>query len=121
MQWCAIMNNTKKRILIDLDGVLNNYGNADFDENYIPSIKAGAKEFLEELNKHAELYLFTTRNLMLATKWLIKNNLDFYFKDVTNTKIPSYLYIDDRCVCFNGNYQDTLDKIDKFKVHWKNK
>ena len=35
----------KKTILIDLDGVLNDYvGN--YDKDFIPPIKAGAKEFL---------------------------------------------------------------------------
>ena len=89
-----------KKILIDLDGVLNEYGKENFNENYIPEIKVGAYEFLETLSQSAELYLFTSRNLMLATKWLINNNLDKFFKDVTNVKLPSYLYIDDRTLCF---------------------
>ena len=89
-----------KKILIDLDGVLNEYGKEKFNENYIPEIKVGAYEFLETLSQSAELYLFTSRNLMLATKWLINNNLDKFFKDVTNVKLTSYLYIDDRTICF---------------------
>ena len=112
------MKNYKKKILIDLDGVLNQYGDRAFDENNIPKIKQGAKEFLEELSKSAELYLFTTRNLMLSAKWLINNNIDSYFKDITNIKLPSYLYIDDRCICFKGDYENTLKEIRKFKVHW---
>lgn len=40
----------KKRLLIDLDGVLNEYGKEKFDENYIPEIKKGAREFLEKLS-----------------------------------------------------------------------
>ena len=49
----------KKTIMIDLDGVLDNY------EKYtdeIPSIRKGAKEFVEELSNKYELVLFTTRN-----------------------------------------------------------
>ena len=107
----------KRKILIDLDGVLNQYGQDKFDENYIPDIKLGAKEFIEELSKSAELYLFTSRNLLLASKWLIKNDLDKYFKDVTNIKLPSYLYIDDRTVCFKGDYNQTLKDIEDFKVY----
>ena len=98
------MKQYKKKILIDLDGVLNEYGNEPYDENNIPKIKTGAKEFLKNLSELAELYLFTGRNLMQSTKWLIENGIDKYFKDVTNTKLPSYLYIDDRCVCFKGEY-----------------
>ena len=114
------MGDFKKKILIDLDGVLNEYGKEKFDENYIPEIKSGAKEFVENLSKEAELFLFTSRNLMLSTKWLIENNLDIYFKDVTNIKLPSYLYIDDRTVCFKGNYTQTLNEIKNFQVYWKN-
>lgn len=109
----------KKKILIDLDGVLNEYGKEPFDENFIPNIKNGAKEFIKELSEQGELYLFTTRNMLLSSKWLLENNLDKYFKDVTNVKIPSYLYIDDRCICFEGKYSETLDKIKNFKVYWK--
>ncbi len=56
---------------------------------------------------------------MLAAKWLIKNNLDKYFKDVTNIKMPCQLYVDDRTICFKGDYQKTLDEIINFKVYWK--
>lgn len=108
-----------KKILIDLDGVLNEYGTERFDENYIPKIKEGAYNFIEKLSQKADLYLFTARNLMLATKWLIQNDLDKFFKDVTNVKISSYLYIDDRTICFKGDYDKTLEEIENFRVYWK--
>ena len=110
----------RKKILIDLDGVLNEYGKEKFDENFIPEIKIGAREFIQNVSEFAELYLFTSRNLILATKWLIKYDLDKYFKDVTNVKIPSFLYIEDRTICFRGKYKETLDKIKNFQVYWKN-
>ena len=110
----------RKKILIDLDGVLNEYGKEKFDENFIPEIKIGAKEFIQKVSEFAELYLFKSRNLILATKWLIKYDLDKYFKDVTNVKIPSFLYIDDRTICFRGKYKETLDEIKNFQVYWKN-
>ena len=98
----------KKKILIDLDGVLNEYGKEKFEEDYIPDIKSGAVDFVKELAAFSELYLFTSRNLLLASKWLINNKLDEYFKDVTNIKIPSFLYIDDRTICFKEDYNKTL-------------
>ena len=109
----------KQRILIDLDGVLNIYGKEKFNENYIPEIKVGAKEFVAELSKNADLYLFTTRNLILTAKWLIKYELDIFFKDITNIKIPAQIYIDDRAICFKGNYNETLQEIKNFKVYYK--
>lgn len=108
-----------KKILIDLDGVLNEYGIKLYDTNNIPKIRRGAFEFVEKLSKIADLYLFTSRNLMQATKWLIENDLDRFFKDVTNIKIPSYLYIDDRTICFKGDYNKTYNEVKNFKVYWK--
>ena len=113
------MNNYKKKILIDLDGVLNEYGKEKYDENYIPEIKDGAKEFIEKLSGVAELYLFTSRNLMLSAKWLIENKIDKYFKDVTNIKLPSFLYVDDRTICFKGNFEKTYEEVLEFKPYWK--
>ena len=107
----------EKKILIDLDGVLNEYGKEKFDGKFIPQMKHGAREFLEKLSIDNDLYLFTTRNLMLATKWLIQNDLDKFFVDVTNIKIPSYLYIDDRTICFKGDYAQTFNEIKSFKVY----
>lgn len=114
------MNTYKKRILIDLDGVLNEYGKEKYDENFIPEIKIGAVEFLEKISKLGELYLFTTRNHILATKWLISNKIDFYFKDITNIKIPAFVHIDDRAVCFKGDYEKIIEDVIEFKVYWKN-
>ena len=108
----------KKTILIDLDGVLNTY-TGNFDPNFIPPIKDGAVEFLENLSKNYEIKLFTTRNKLLATKWLIENKIDSYFQDITNTKEVCYLYVDDRCVTFDGDYNSLNDKIENFKVWHK--
>lgn len=109
----------RKVILVDLDGVLNNYGSRPFNPMKIPGIKQGARSFLRKLNKNYDVVLFTTRGLLLSSKWVIKYNLDKYIKDVTNIKIPAYLYIDDRTVQFKGNYKETLKEIDEFSVYWK--
>ena len=106
----------KKTIAIDLDGVLNNYTKYTDD---IPDIKDGAKEFIETLSKDYELILFTNRSPKLATEWLIKNNLNNYFKDVTSVKPIAFMYIDDRAIKFNGNYDKTLKEIKNFKAYWK--
>ncbi len=107
-----------KTIFIDLDGVLNNY-TGDYDENIIPPMKQGAKEFLEELYKNYKMKLFTTRKTNLAKQWLIDNNLDKYFLDVTNTKEPAWLYIDDRCIKFEGDYNKLYTDIKNFKAWYK--
>ncbi len=112
------MKQFKRTLLIDLDGVLNKYS-GNFDKNYIPEPKEGAKEFLEKLSQDFELRLFTTRNKILATKWLIEHKLDKYFEDITNVKELSWLIIDDRCLKFDGNYEKSIQKIEKFKPWYK--
>ncbi len=110
---------SKQLIMIDLDEVLDNY--SKYDKNNIPPIKSGAKEFVQKLYSEDkyDLILFTTRSPKQATQWLIENKIDKYFKDVTNIKYPAYIYIDDRAIQFNGNYDKTLKQIKKFKVYWK--
>ena len=109
----------KKTILIDLDGVLNTY-TGNFDKDFIPPIKEGAFDFLKNLSEEYQIKLFTTRNKILASKWVIDNNLADYIVDITNIKELCYLYIDDRCIKFDGNYRDLSEKIRQFQAWYKN-
>lgn len=108
----------RKTILIDLDGVINEY-KGNFDENFIPKIRAGADVFIKKLADKYEIKLFTTRNRLLAVKWLIDNNIDCYFSDITNVKEPAWLMIDDRCLNFKGDYYATYIEIEKFQAWFK--
>lgn len=112
------MHNYRKTLLIDLDGVLNQY-EGNFDKNIIPPIKEGALEFVKKAANDYELKLFTTRNRLLASKWLIANNLDEYFSDITNIKDPAWLIVDDRCVKFRGDYDNLYNEINDFRVWYK--
>ena len=108
----------KKTLLIDLDGVLNNY-DGNYDKDNIPSIKDGAKEQLKKLSKDYEIKLFTSRNKLLAGKWIFDNKLNEFISDITSEKQPAWLYIDDRGLNFNGDYQKLYDDIINFKVWYK--
>lgn len=109
---------SKKTILIDLDGVLNEYvGN--FDKEFIPPIKQGAKEFLSTLAEKHIIKIFTTRNRLLASKWVIDNGLENFIEDITNVKEPCWVYIDDRCINFNGKFDGLIEKIENFKPYYK--
>jgi len=110
-------NSYKQTIMIDLDGVLNKY--TKYEKDSIPEIREGAKEFLEKLSEDYELVLFTTRNMKMSVKWLLDNGIDNYFKDATNIKLPAYIYLDDRAVQFNGDYDEILKSIREFNVYWK--
>lgn len=109
---------TKKIILIDLDGVLNEYS-GNFIENHIPNMRQGAQHLLENISKHYRIKIFTTRNKIQTVKWLIENKIDKFVEDVTDIKEPAWLYIDDRCISFSGNYTELSEKINNFKPWFK--
>ena len=111
-------NKYRKTILIDLDGVLNEY-TGGFDKDYIPPIKDGAKEFLENLSENFDIKIFTTRNKILATKWLINNSIDQFVVDITNVKDLTWLYIDDRCINFDGNFENLSNNINNFRPWYR--
>ncbi|MFI3300671.1 MAG: hypothetical protein R3Y28_04535 [Candidatus Gastranaerophilales bacterium] len=108
----------KKTILIDLDGVLNQY-TGRFDKDFIPPIKDGAREFITKLSEKYEIKLFTTRNSEKAYNWLNENNLNDIIKEVTYTKDLCWLIVDDRCLRFTGDYETFLDEIENFKPWYK--
>lgn len=116
------MQKKKYTILIDLDGVLNLYDGTNYDEKKIPPARTGVIEFLENITtRDVELVLFTSRPQDLALQWLKDNKLDHFFAAVTNTKKPAWIIIDDRCICFDGNYNNLLNNIDSFKPCYKRK
>ncbi len=108
----------KKTLLIDLDGVLNDYA-GKYDADIIPPPKEGAHNLLEILAKDFAVKVFTSRNKKTAKKWLKDNDLSKYVQDVTNIKEPAYLQIDDRCIKFEGNYSSLLEQITNFKVWYR--
>ena len=109
----------KKIISIDLDGVLNTY-NGNFQEDVIPPLREGAKEFLAELSKDYRIEIFTTRNKKFAFLWLQKNQLLDFISDITNVKNPfTSIFVDDRAISFKGNFKETDKIIKNFQPFWK--
>ena len=79
------MTKCKKTILLDLDGVLNVY-NGKYQEDYIPPIRDGAKDFIKTLHDKFKIILFTTRKKEIAYNWLMENELTHYFSEISNIK-----------------------------------
>ena len=108
----------KKTILIDLDGVLNQYA-GNYQDDFIPPPAEGVKDFLSILSKNFNIIVFTTRNSDITSEWLRKNSLDKYIIEITNIKKPCFLYVDDRAVCHKGNFRSTIEQINNFNAYWE--
>jgi len=56
---------------------------------------------------------------LLASKWIIENELEDLIEDVTNAKEPCWVFVDDRCINFNGKFDSLIEKIENFKPYYK--
>ena len=65
-------------VCVDFDGVLNNYtGWVSEDELF--TIREGAKEFMEKLNRKYDVIIFTVRDVDKVKKWMDDYDYDLTF------------------------------------------
>jgi len=107
-----------KTVCVDLNGVLDMYSGWK-GEGHMDSPRPGADGFLAELAENYRVVILTTQPAERVWEWLKEHGLDQYVSDVTNRKPPALVYVDDRAVCFRGNFEETLREIRRFRPHWK--
>jgi hypothetical protein len=112
-------NDTAPIACIDLNGVLDAYVGWRGPDHFDPP-RAGAREFLEALRGRGfRLVIFTTRWADDVWAWLRKYALDDLVSEVTDRKPAAHVFVDDRAVCFRGDFDATLREIDGFVAHWE--
>lgn len=98
-------------IALDLDGVLNPNLTESLTEKPVP----GAQQFVRRLMKEGyEVVIFTHRAVepdgaLETMEWLRKH--DFPQLPVTAVKPAAILYLDDRCMRFEGDFDVVMDFI----------
>lgn len=110
--------NYSKSIAIDFDGVLANYipGMASRDEQGLP-IKDARTALIQIKQDGYDIIIWTSRP--------ITKNLKQWFKDYDIpydyiiTKPDCHLFVDDRAINFNGNWNETLQEIKQFREWWR--
>jgi hypothetical protein len=63
--------------------------------------------------------VFTVRWREHVEAWLARHDLARYVAEVTDKKPPAHVYVDDRAICFEGDFERTLSQIARFKAHWE--
>ncbi len=112
------MTKIKNPIYVDFDGVIAEYKGWKGKTHFGKPL-TGAKKFLEKLGSVGlKFNIFTTRSTLGVKKWLEKYKFPMP-KKITNNKSQSPVYIDDRCIKFNGNFDKLLKDLEGFNVHWK--
>ena len=101
-------------LCIDFDGVIHDYAHPKPGRKMGEPI-AGAKESLELLKqKGHEIIIFTVkadseRGIQIVREWM-----EYYqipFDSITNIKQNADYYIDDKAIRFEGNWDETNNKI----------
>ncbi|MCW5979477.1 MAG: hypothetical protein KIT09_15475 [Bryobacteraceae bacterium] len=110
---------SKQRVVcVDLDGVLNLYDGWKGAEYFHPP-RPGALEFLKALREqNYEIVVFTVRWAPHVWDWIREHGLEPYVDEVTDKKPPAWAYIDDRAICFTGDFQETVQRLRAFRPHW---
>jgi hypothetical protein len=112
------MGQFKQPICIDFDGVISEYDGWKGEDDLGKPLK-GVKEFLEKLNSVGLRWVvFTTRPHDKVADWFKKHKLPMP-EDITNIKIPSPVYIDDRVIKFDGDFSKLIKDMKNFNVYWK--
>lgn len=106
---------------VDLNGVLDTYTGWRGADHFDPP-RPGARDFLEQLRARGyRVIIFTTRWADDVRGWLRAHALDGLVDDVTDRKPAAAVFVDDRAVCFRGDFDQTLREIDAFAAHWEMK
>lgn len=113
-----------KTICIDFDGVIASYQGwegADKFGDPVPGVQSALKVLRQEGYR---IIIFTTRKVTAALKKYLKDNDITYDyinrnpdqpKDAGTDKPVADIYLDDRAVCFRGNWKYALNDIAYFR------
>jgi hypothetical protein len=106
-------------VCVDLNGVLDTYQGWQGPDHFDPP-RPGARAFLEALAARGyAVVLFTTRYADDVWRWLDANGLAPLVTEVTDRKPAAHVFVDDRAICFRGDFSVTLEAIDNFAAHWE--
>ena len=106
-------------VCVDLNGVLDLYTGWRGPEHW-DQPRPGAEDFLRGLNEQGfRVVVFTTRWADDARAWLAEHGLDAWVSEVTDHKPAAHVFVDDRAVCFRGNFGETLEQVQRFRAHWE--
>jgi predicted phosphatase len=78
------------------------------------------RDFLWQLSNYGfKIIVCTAWDVQKVKQWLCKYNLDKFIDDVVKEKPPAIVYLDDRGICFDGNFDHALEAIIFFRTYWE--
>lgn len=110
--------NKRPLIAIDFDGVMNKYKGWK-GEKVLYKPQNNLLNFIRKVYKDYDITVFTCRDVKSVYEWLEEYNIRDYVVAVTNLKPQAVVYIDDRAIRFNGDYEEVLSELKEFKTWWE--
>ncbi len=109
-----------RTVCVDFNGVLDMYTGWRPDFMYPP--REGVDDFLRRLNDMGfRVVILTAIDPECIREWLVKHGLERHVADVVREKPPATAYIDDRAICFRGDFDQTLRELQSFRAHWESR
>jgi len=109
----------RQTVCVDLNGVLDTYRGWQGEVSWHPP-REGAADFLRSLRRDGfRVVVLTVREPGEARRWLEESGLSELVDEVTDRKPPALAYVDDRAVCFRGDYGATLEALRSFEPYWR--
>lgn len=117
----------KPTIAVDVDGVIADYSKGWQGTGVIGAPLPGAREFLERLRSAGwKIVLFTTRGDAMMEEYCEQYGLCYdeindnsSLRGENPGKPIASVYLDDRAVCFNGDFEQAFAEITRFKVWYE--
>jgi len=127
-----------KTIAIDFDGVIHKYSEGWKDGTIYDDSFDGVFDIIKDLMKDNSVFIFSSRSPRQIKKWLkeyLYYATDMPFDEwlfgysvgiipfwkkfwtkrnvlgITKRKLPAYVYVDDRALKFEGDWNETLTKL----------
>lgn len=122
----------KPTICIDFDGVIHSYEYGWRNGEIYGAVTKGFFEWAQEMVKHFNLVVYSSRSKDIDERgkmyrwmhdrwneWMrASQNVTLHFDDFTfaHEKPSAFITIDDRCICFDGDWSKiTAESIFNFK------
>lgn len=118
------MSGARETVCIDFDHVVHKYPGWQLGQNprdITGTLMPGAKEAIKDLRRDYQIIIFSSRARLPAAaraiaKWLRERGIEV--DGITATKVPAIVYIDDRGLTFDGDWDRIPQRVREFKA-WR--
>ncbi len=104
-------------VALDFDAVLHRY--TGWNGGQMGEPLPGAQEFVEKLQLRGfRVVIHSTRDESQIRPWLEGHG--FPPLEICSEKPPAVVFLDDRCICFDGRFTNfLLDQVTRFRPYWE--